>query len=85
MAVMQTIITILHIVIAVGLIVTVLFQQGKDAGLSGAIGGENSSESFFGKNKSKTKNAILGRITTILAVLFIVTSLLLSTVFTTGA
>jgi len=76
---LNTIVTIVHIVIAIALIVTVLFQQGKDAGLSGAIGGE-SSESFFGKNKGKSMNSILSKITAVLATLFIVTSLILSVV-----
>ena len=77
---MQMAVTILHIVIAVALIVVVLFQTGKDAGLSGSIGGEKS-DSFFGKNKGRTKNAILAKITTLLAVLFLITSLILSIVF----
>ena len=74
---METIVAILHIIIAVALIVVVLFQSGKDAGLSGVIGGESSS-SFYGKNKGKTKDAILGKITAALAVLFLITSLILS-------
>lgn len=77
---MQTAVAILHIVIAVALIVVVLFQTGKDTGLSGVIGGESSS-SFYGKNKGKTKDAILAKITTVLAVLFLITSLVLTIVF----
>ena len=77
---MQTAVAILHIVIAVALIVVVLFQSGKDAGLSGVIGGESSS-SFYGKNKGKTKDAILGKITTLLAIIFLITSLVLTIAF----
>ncbi|MBO4897152.1 MAG: preprotein translocase subunit SecG [Clostridia bacterium] len=77
---MQTAVAILHIVIAVALIVVVLFQSGKDAGLSGVIGGESSS-SFYGKNKGKTKDAILGKVTTALAILFLITSLILNFYF----
>ena len=77
---MQTAVAILHIVIAVALIVVVLFQTGKDTGLSGVIGGESSS-SFYGKNKGKTKDAILAKVTTALAVLFLITSLVLTIVF----
>ena len=78
---MQLAVTILHIVISVALIVIVLMQTGKDPGLSGVISGGGAQESFFGKNRSKSKDAILGRITTILAVLFIITSLVLSIAF----
>ena len=77
---MQLAVTILHIVIAVALIVVVLLQTGKDAGLSGAIGG-TASESFYGKNKGKSKDAILAKVTAALAVLFLITSLLLTIVF----
>ena len=77
---MQTAVAILHIVIAVALIVVVLFQTGKDTGLSGVIGGESSS-SFYGKNKGKTKDAMLAKLTTVLAILFLITSLILTIVF----
>jgi len=77
---MQTAVTIVHIIIAIALVVVVLFQSGKDAGLSGAIGGEGS-ETFYGKNKGKSMNAILSKLTAILAVLFIITSVVLSVVF----
>ena len=77
---MQTAVTIIHIIIAIALVVVVLFQKGKDAGLSGAIGGE-ASESFYGKNKGKSMNAVLSKLTAILAVLFIITSVVLSIVF----
>ena len=77
---MRTAITIVHIIIAIALVVVVLFQQGKDAGMSGVIGGEGA-ESFYGKNKGKSMNAVLAKITAVLAVLFIVTSIVLSIVF----
>ena len=43
---MQLTVTILHIVIAVALIVVVLFQTGKDTGLSSMLGGGDTSDSF---------------------------------------
>ncbi len=67
---------ILYVIIAVALIVSVLMQSGKEAGLSGSIAG-GSSESFFGKNKGRTMNAILEKCTTVIAVLFIVLSIVL--------
>lgn len=76
---METVVTIIHIIIAVALVVVVLFQQGKDAGLSGVIGGEGS-DSFYGKNKGRSLNSILAKITAVLAVLFIITSIVLSIV-----
>ena len=72
--------TIIHIVVAVCLVAVVLMQSGKDAGLSGSIAGGNS-DSFFGKNKSRTLNGILEKWTAILAVLFIILSVVLAVVF----
>ncbi len=68
--------TILHIVISIVLIVVVLLQSGKSAGLSGSIAG--GAETFFGKNKGKTLDAMLGKWTSVVAILFIVTSVVLA-------
>lgn len=71
-----TVISVLHIIISLFLIVVVLLQSGKTAGLSGSIAG--GAESFFGKNKGRTIDAILGKWTSVVAVLFIVTSVTLT-------
>lgn len=66
---------ILHIIIALILVVVVLFQSGKEAGLSGSIAG--GSETFFGKNKGRTMDAILEKWTSVVAILFLITSVAL--------
>ena len=76
MNVVITIISVLHILIALFLIAVVLLQSGKTAGLSGSIAG--GAESFFGKNKGRTIDAILSKWTSVVAVLFIVTSVALT-------
>ncbi|MEE1043288.1 MAG: preprotein translocase subunit SecG [Clostridia bacterium] len=68
-------IVILHIIVAIALIAIVLMQSGKTAGLSGSIAG--GAETFFGKNKGRTIDAILSKITSAAAVIFLVTSLLI--------
>lgn len=68
--------TIIHIVIAVVLIVTVLLQHGKQQGLSGAIAG--GAETFFGKNKGRTVDAMLKKFTAVFAILFVISSLALT-------
>lgn len=65
---------ILHIVLAVGVIAGVLLQPGKSAGLSGAIAG--GAEQFFGKKKGLDEK--LARLTSVVAVLFMVSSVLLA-------
>ena len=72
---LETIITVVHVVLAVVLIAIVLLQSGKSAGLSGSVAG--GAETFFGKNKGKTIDAILSKITAAAAIIFLVTSLLI--------
>lgn len=75
---MNLALVIIHVVISVILIVTVLMQHGKQQGLSGAIAG--GAETFFGKNKGRTVDAILKKVTAVVAVLFIISSLALTAV-----
>ena len=62
-------------VVSVVLIISILLQSSNSAGLSGSIGG--GAEQLFGKKKSRGYDAILSRIATVAAVLFIVISLVL--------
>ena len=57
MAVHEIILGIVLILLSVAIIVLVLLQEGKSAGLSGAIAG--GAETFFGKNKSRTMESKL--------------------------
>lgn len=68
-----TILTIVHTLFAIGLIGTVLLQSGKSAGLSGSIAG--GAEQIFGKKKGM--DDLLNRFSTVFAILFIITSLVL--------
>lgn len=75
---MQIVITILHIIFSLSLVVIVLLQSGKQAGLSGSIAG--CAETFFGKNKGRTIDAILSKYTIVAAIGFIITSVVLQVV-----
>ena len=66
---MNLALTIIHVVISLVLVVVVLMQHGKQQGLSGAIAG--GAETFFGKNKGRTIDAMLKKFTAVLAVLFV--------------
>ncbi|WP_411953800.1 preprotein translocase subunit SecG [Alkalibacillus sp. S2W] len=59
----------------IALITVVLLQQGKSAGLSGAISG--GAEQLFGKQKARGMEGILHRLTIILGVSFMVVTFLL--------
>ncbi len=58
------------ILIAIILTTIVLMQEGKSAGLSGAIAG--GADTFFGKNKGRTYEAKLVKLTKVVAVGFFV-------------
>ncbi|WML46980.1 preprotein translocase subunit SecG [Neobacillus sp. PS3-34] len=67
---MHALIVTLLVIVSIALIVVVLLQSGKSAGLSGAISG--GAEQLFGKQKARGIDLILHRITVVLSVLFFV-------------
>ena len=68
------VITILQLLCGLAIIVVVLFQSGKSAGLSGAIAGV--ADTFMAKNKAKGWDAKLARWTKWLAIGFMLLSLI---------
>ncbi|CAM5780708.1 MULTISPECIES: preprotein translocase subunit SecG [Brevibacillus] len=74
---------ILLIIASIGLIIVVLLQSGKSAGLSGAIGG--GAEQLMGKQKARGIDALLGKLTVIFAVAFMVFAILLGYFLKSGA
>ncbi|MBC8418340.1 MAG: preprotein translocase subunit SecG [Desulfobacterales bacterium] len=76
---MVPIIIILHVCVCVALILIVLLQKGKGAGMGAAFGG--SSQTVFGSAGATT---FLHKVTTVIAVVFMLTSLGLSFFFGRG-
>ena len=72
---LRIILTIIFILICIALTALVLLQEGKSAGL-GAISG--AAETYWGKNKGRTMEGNLLKITKILAIVFIVMAVLLN-------
>lgn len=70
---MLTFITIVHILICIFLVFIVLIQSGKGAEMGAAFGG--SSQTLFGSRGAAT---FLNKITTVVAVLFMLSSLALT-------
>ena len=75
----EIILGIVLIVTSVLLTAIVLFQEGRSAGLSGAIAG--GAEQFLGKNKGRTMEQKLVKITKILAGVFFVLALVANLLF----
>ncbi|MCD8325391.1 MAG: preprotein translocase subunit SecG [Lachnospiraceae bacterium] len=72
---LRTVLTILFIIVCIALVVLVLMQEGKSAGL-GAISG--AAETYWGKNKGRSMEAMLVRITKILAFTFMLLAVVLN-------
>ena len=75
MAVVRTILTIAEVVASLFLILVVLLQSGKSAGIAGAFGG--GMDTFLSKNKAKSWDAKLARWTKWVAIGFMVFSLVI--------
>ena len=72
---LRIILTILFILVSIALAIIVLLQEGKSAGL-GAISG--AAESYWGKNKSRSMEGKMLKITTGLAIAFIALAVVLN-------
>lgn len=70
------ILTVVFMIISFIITVVILLQEGKQAGLTGAISG--AAESYWGKNKGRSMEGKLEKITKICVVLFFVLSVILN-------
>jgi len=73
---LKVIVEIVYILICITLTFVVLKQEGKTAGLSGALTG--SSETYWSKNKGRSAEGTLEKLTKYLAAGFIVLSVVLN-------
>jgi preprotein translocase subunit SecG len=78
---MSTVLVVLHVMVCIFLIAVVLLQRGKGAEI-GAVFGSGASSTVFG---SRGAGNFLTKLTTISAVLFMLTSLSLSYLWTTSS
>ena len=75
MAVLKMILTIVFIIVSIALTVIVLMQQGKNAGLGALAGG---SDTYWGKNKSRSMEGMMNKITKFLIAAFIILAAVLN-------
>ena len=76
MPVFTLILSIIYVLLAVVLVAAVTLQSGKSNGLSGAIGG-GSADTFLAKNKAKSLDGRLAKMTKWIAIVFIVLTLVI--------
>ncbi|MBQ8624669.1 MAG: preprotein translocase subunit SecG [Agathobacter sp.] len=75
MEILKVILTIVFIIISLVITVVILMQEGKQAGL-GAIAG--AADTYWGKNKGRSMEGMLVKITRICVILFILLAMVLN-------
>ena len=75
---MKAVLTAVFLFICVGIIILVMLQEAKDNGLGSLAGGSAAGETYWGKNKGRSKEAKLVLATTIAVIVFLALALLLS-------
>ncbi len=73
MSALQYVLGAVLIILAIFLIIVVLLQESRSAGLSGAISG--GADTFFGKSKGRTMEQKLVKLTKISAIVFFILTL----------
>lgn len=73
---LSMVLSIVYILVCVAIVIVVLMQESKNQGLSGAIAGGAST--YWSKNKGRTKEGMLNKLTIILGIVFIVLSIVLN-------
>jgi preprotein translocase subunit SecG len=76
METLKTVLIVLECLMSVALVLVVLFQSGKEAGLSGALSG--SSDSYLNKNKGASLDKKLATSTKWIAAVWVLLTLSLS-------
>lgn len=75
MEIAKLVLSIIDVLAALFLVAVVLLQSGKSAGLSGAIAG--GADTFLSKNKAKSWDAKLAKMTKWVAIVFMVLTLVM--------
>ena len=75
---LKLVLSVVLVVLSLALIAIVMLQSGKSAGLSGAIAG--GADTFLSKNKAKSLDAKLSKMTKWVAIAFMLLALIISLV-----
>ena len=73
---MEIVLTVLEVLLSIALIVVVLLQSGKEAGLSGALSGNN--DTYLSQNGGKSLDKMLASSTKWIALVWILVTLAMS-------
>ncbi len=76
---MVYVVVVIHLLVAIALVISILLQSGRGGGLAGALGGTTGTSSVFG---GRGAGDVLMKITTILAIVFVVLTVAINLVTT---
>ena len=79
MAVVKVLLSIIYVVLGIAISVVILMQEGKSNGLGSAIGGM--ADSYWGRNKSRSMEGKLEKLTKYAAILWLILALVLNLKF----
>ena len=74
---MQNILLVFEVLLGIGVVITIFMQPSKSDALSGLIQG-STNDTFFSKNKSRTKEAVLVKLTVMFMALFAICTIMLN-------
>lgn len=74
MTTLAIVLAVIDVIICIAMVALVIMQEGNSQGL-GSIGG--AADTFFGKNKGRSIDAVFKKITTVLAIGFAVITIVL--------
>ena len=81
MEILKTILTIIYVIVCLVLIVIASMQSSQDDGASSTIMGGSQSGNFYEKNKGRTKEGKLKKLTITFGIVFIVLTVVLGIVY----
>ncbi|MDO5156733.1 MAG: preprotein translocase subunit SecG [Eubacteriales bacterium] len=78
---MKTALTVIFIIVCAIICFLVLCQESKDNGLGSLAGGTSSADTYWSKNKGRSKEGMLVLATSIAVAIFLLLALLISSKF----
>lgn len=78
---LKTVLTVLFLIICVAICILVMLQESKDNGLGSLAGGSSAGDTYWSKNKGRSKEGMLVLATAIGVALFLILALLISSKF----
>ena len=79
MSVWEIVSGVLLLISSIFIILVTLLQESKQQGMTSAIGG-GSNDSFYGKNSGRSREAKLAKLTTVMAIIFFIVTLVVNLV-----